>query len=319
MPQVTRKNRPVLRRRTTLASWAVTRIFLSLLFAAICALPLSAAEPPLSKDTAKKQDATKFLRVRNDDAGKPLSMDTAIVTYVPADGKNPGLKVDLVAAVHVGETSYYRKLNKTFPDYDALLYELVAPEGTRIPKGGGGAARSSPVGAIQGGMTSILGLAFQLEKIDYTKDNFIHADLSPEEFSESMKKRGESFLQLFLRMMGQAMAQQSSDPTGSSDMQLLMALFSKDRDLRLKRIMAKQFQDLEVSMQALEGPDGSTLITERNKRALEVLAKQIEAGKRHVGIFYGAGHLPAMERQLIDDFGLKRSKVRWVEAWNLRK
>jgi hypothetical protein len=229
------------------------------------------------------------------------------------------LKVDLVAAVHVGEASYYRKLNKIFKDYDALLYELVAPEGTRIPKGGGGAARSSPVGALQGGMTSILGLAFQLENIDYTKDNFVHADLSPTEFSESMKARGESFMQMFFRMMGQAMAQQSHDPTGSSDMKLLMALFSEDRDLKLKRILAEQFEDLEVSMAALEGPDGSTLITERNKRALEVLAKQIKAGKRNVGIFYGAGHLPGIERDLIEDFGLKRSKIRWIEAWNLRK
>ena len=54
------------------------------------------------------------------------------------------------------------------------------------------------------------------------------------------------------------------------------------------------------------------------KRALEVLEEQLKAGKRRIGIFYGAGHLPGMERRLIADFGLKRSNVHWIEAWNLR-
>jgi hypothetical protein len=168
-------------------------------------------------------------------------------------------------------------------------------------------------------MTSVLGLKFHLEEIDYTPENLVHADLSPEEFSQMMKDRGESFLQIFFRMMGQAMAQQNRDPSGSSDMRILFALFAKDRELRLKRIMAEQFEDLEGTIAALEGPNGSTIISERNKRALEVLEEQFNAGKRRIGIFYGAGHLPDLERRLIDDFGLKRAKVRWVEAWDLRQ
>ena len=46
-----------------------------------------------------------------------------------------GFVVDLIGAVHVGEKSYYEALDKQFEDYDAVLYELVAPEGTRVPKG----------------------------------------------------------------------------------------------------------------------------------------------------------------------------------------
>ncbi|HET9272935.1 MAG TPA: hypothetical protein VFO09_01545, partial [Methyloceanibacter sp.] len=40
-------------------------------------------------------------------------------------------EIDLVAVVHVGEQAYYRRLNREFEKYDAVLYELVAPEGTR--------------------------------------------------------------------------------------------------------------------------------------------------------------------------------------------
>ena len=67
-------------------------------------------------------------------------MQTAIVRYskTGANGKTPegNVEVDLVGAVHIGDVAYYEQLNEYFKKYDALLYELVAPQGTRIPKGG---------------------------------------------------------------------------------------------------------------------------------------------------------------------------------------
>ena len=49
------------------------------------------------------------------------------------------------------------------------------------------------------------------------------------------------------------------------------------------------------------------------------VVKQIKDGKKRIGIFYGAGHLPDMEERLIDQFGLKRADQRWVQAWRLTK
>ena len=71
--------------------------------------------------------------------------------------------------------------------------------------------------------------------------------------------------------------------------------------------MAQQFESLEGSMSALDGPDGSTIITERNKRCFDVLDKQLAAGKKKIAIFYGAGHLPDMERRLDSDYGFERA------------
>jgi hypothetical protein len=244
-------------------------------------------------------------------------METSIVRYVPADGTRDGLVVDLIGAVHVGDKRYYEKLNKAFDQYDVLLYELVAPEGTKIPKGGG--QRSGhPVSAIQQGMKNMLDLEFQLEQVDYTKKHFVHADMSPEQFAKSMKDRGESFLQLFFRMMGTAIAQQSGRKGSATEAEMLIALFSRDRAFHLKRAMAQQFEDLGGMMAALEGPDGSTLVTERNKAALAVMKKEIAAGKKRIGIFYGAGHMNDMEGRLQTEFALREKSVQWVEAWNLR-
>ena len=38
-------------------------------------------------------------------------------------------------------------------------------------------------------MTSALGLSFQLDEIDYTRPNLVHADMTPDEFAQSMRDR----------------------------------------------------------------------------------------------------------------------------------
>ena len=288
----------------------IVSIFLASLQAA------TAEQPPEKDKQANENKASEdiFLRVKRDRRGDPIAMDTSTVRFEATDGS--GVVVDLIGAVHVGDAEYYSKLNQQFAKYEALLYELVAPEGTVIPKGGGGGSRH-PIGSMQQGMKSMLELAYQLEEVDYTKPNFVHADMSPEEFAKSMEDRGESFLQMMFRMMGQAMAVQAKEPAGSSDAKILMALFSRDRSLQLKRIMSEQFEDLEASMSILQGPDGSTLITERNRKAFEVLKKEIKAGKKKIGVFYGAGHLPDMAKRLEKDFKLQRTSVNWVTAWNM--
>jgi hypothetical protein len=286
--------------------------------------PKTAAEKAAEREkrAAEKKAAEKFMRIVRDASGEPLAMETSIVSYKPKGEDRKGLVVDLIGAVHVGDGAYYEKLNKAFEEYDVVLYELVAPEGTKIPKGGrkedeGG---SHPVSAIQQAMKDMLELDFQLEKVDYTKKNFVHADMSPDEFSKSMDDRGESFLQLYFRMVGASIAQQSGKKGGSSEAEMLLALFSPDRAFKLKRVMAEQFENLGGVTNALEGPKGSTIIGERNRKAFEVLKKEIAAGKKKIGVFYGAGHMPDMEKRLAKDFELHpASEVKWIEAWDLRE
>jgi hypothetical protein len=283
-----------------------------LLTAAAAGVSARAEEP-----ADKADERPKYIRIDRDDADELRALQTSVVRFVPSDQAKGDLVVDLVGAVHVGEKSYYEELNKRFQDYDVVLYELVAPEGTRVPKGGQPSAH--PVGMLQNGMKNLLGLEHQLAYVDYTKDNMVHADMSPEQFDKSMADRGESFMSMFFRMMGQAMAQQSAQKNRTSDFDLLAALFDPDRAGALKRVMAEQFENSEGMMQALEGPQGSTIITERNKVALEKLAEQIAKGKKKIAIFYGAGHLGDMEKRLATDFQLKRKDEQWLDAWKLEK
>lgn len=262
------------------------------------------------KSLEEKPTTRKFVRVTKNKKGQPLSLETAVVSFEHANGT----RVDLIGAVHVADKQYYKKLNDLFTQYDLVLYELVAPEGTRVPRGG---QRSRhPVGRMQEGIKTLLDLSFQLNHIDYTAKNLVHADMSPDEFAQRMKDRGESFLQILFRMMGQAAAQ-AGKSDGPSDSDLLFALFAPDRAMRLKRVMASQFEDIEGQMKIFEGPDGSTLISERNKRALEVLSRELKNGHEKIAIFYGAGHMPDFSGRLQQELGYTYSGTEWIQAWDM--
>lgn len=270
---------------------------------------------------AKKKhakDSAHFMRVRKDAKGRDVALETSITRYELVNDKGVRITVDLIGAVHIGEQAYFEKLNKEFVKYESMLYELVAPEGTVIPKGGGarGGVPTNPIAMMQVGMKEALGLAFQLEHIDYTKKNFKHADMTPEEFSESMANNDESISKYMVRAIGQSMAMQAAGK-GDASMDMLFAMFSKNKELRLRRSFAKQMQNMEAGMVVFKGKDGSTIIDHRNAKCMKILEEEIAAGKRNIAIFYGAGHLPDMQRRLTSDFKMKRGGQKWIEAWSL--
>ena len=306
-------------------SWRIILVLSVAVFALIssaAAYKCMAAESSVADATQpgeQQAEQQQFLRLTEDRAGKPLALEVAIVRFIkPASPTLAGaaVVVDLIGAVHIAEPEYYDQLNKEFENYDSVLFELVAPKDAAIPKNGENKNRH-PVAAIQNMMTGMLELEYQLDGVDYGATNFVHADMSPQQFQQSMEDRGESFLGMFLRAMGHAMTQPAGQ-SRSNDMQLLSALFDKNRALALKRVMARQFQDMGGAMAIFNGPNGSTLITERNRVAFDVLKKQLAGGDKKVAVFYGAGHLPDMAQRLKDDFGMKQNQIRWLEAWNLR-
>ena len=293
---------------------------------AACAVSLAQAdEPRRLGPEAVAEGRAEFLRLSRDDASEPLSLDTSIVEYLePAAGAAPAgrrlpLQVDLVAAVHVGSGSYYETLSRLFKEYDAVLYELVAPENARVPRPGRKPAGA--IGSAQQGLTKLLGLEFQLEAIDYAAPNFVHADLSPKEFDAAMAKRGESWWSMFMKLMQDSMARAHTRKAPASDIgvgDLFGIFFGSDREVRLRRIMAEQFTDMDVLTAAFGGEAGSTLITDRNAAAIDVLRDQIGRGRRRIAIFYGAAHMDDFDRRLRQEFGLQPGETIWLEAWDLR-
>jgi len=249
----------------------------------------------------------EFLRFIDDHHGGG-KLQTALATYKNGNG----VTVHLVAAIHIADKSYYDGLNKTFKKYDSVLYEMVKPKDVGPPQPGEERSNSF-ISVIQRFMKDTLDLKFQLDEIDYTAANFVHADLDAETFAKMEEERGESIWTLMLQQMLQQMMNppENQQEIGLGD--LLSALTSPDRARQLKLILARQFGDIEDQMSAF---GGTVLITERNKACFKVLDKEMADGKQNLGIFYGAGHMGDMEKRLLER-GFHQTAMEWRLGWDL--
>ncbi len=257
---------------------------------------------------------TEFSRLLEDEAGRPQSLQVAIVSYVPRDGDD-SVRVDLIGAIHIGDAAYYHGLNDRFGAYDALLYELVAPEGTVVQPGP--KDHQGVVSNTQSFMRTALDLAYQLEEIDYTPDNFVHADLSPEELSDSMDERGESLYVYFWRMFYASMNQYRRDPMGTRDTQILAQAMASGHESPMKVMFAYHMADPRMMRDMLGKDADNAIIGARNQRAIDVLKAQLEQSAGHYGIFYGVAHMPDFEERLIEQLDLRYDRTIWVDAWRL--
>lgn len=290
------------------------RIFL-IGFALLSAQLIADDKPSKKQENKDASKVERFIRIKKDKEGDAIALQTSTIRYTRKEGADE-VFVDLIGVVHIGEKDYYKKLNKQFQQYDALLYELVAPKGTRVVRGQKRMG-FNPIAGIQKGMQSMLGLEFQLDHIEYSAKNFVHADMSPTEMSESMTKNDESVAKMVFKMLGSSMAMQGSK-NGMSDIKLMSALISGDKK-KVRKVMAMQMQNMDSAMVMFNGKEGSTIINHRNAKCFEVLDEELKKGKKKIGIFYGAGHLPDMEERLLSDkYKMKAGKQTWYTAWDLK-
>ena len=255
----------------------------------------------------------------NNEAKFTGSLQTAIVSY---ENKS-GVRVDLIGAVHIGDSSYYKFLDEKFKEYDALLYELVSDPASRPgdPKREKRKPSFSVISMIQRGMKTALALDFQLDAINYQAKNFVHADMTPWEFQRKQAERGESMLSIMWKGVLQGWKREFQGQGSQMTSQALMeALTNQDSARALKYLLAQELQNVEALMAGLESSEPgkeSVILIERNKVALKVLRKELKKGHKRLGIFYGAAHLQDMEERLINEFGFHKTKQVWVTAWDI--
>lgn len=253
------------------------------------------------------------------------ALQVALVRFKPRTGEQDWY-LDLVSAVHVAEAGYFADLNSRFAEYDTVLYEMVADEGTKItPKKSTNQNSTKPDAGkqnlltnIQLMMTDMLGLTYQMDGVDYSPKHFVHADFSPDEFKQSMTDKGESITGMILQMWRAGLARELTAGAGSQ-LSLFAILMADDKQQALKRMMAQELADSESMMTAFEGPEGSTLVAARNQKALNVLKRTlIDKKPKSVAIFYGAAHMQDFQQRLIADFDLVPVSIEWLDAWNLQ-
>lgn len=282
-------------------------------------LPIVSAEQVAPAPSPVESPAADYVRFLDTPNGPDL-LQTAIVRF--AKGQD---FVDLVAVVHVGDTEYYEGLDDYLKNFDAVLYEMVGGK-YEAPEGGEEAPPADDTMAgirqLQQMAKGFLGLEFQLDGIDYSAPNFVHADVDWESYQQLMEAKNQSFATLFSRAM--ALSDEGEIPGIPSDEEALGlmlgsivgAIATGDTN-GLKRSIAPMLSEAEGFIALLEGEDGTVLVTERNKVVMEKLAEvraQRPAG--NYAIFYGAGHMPDLEARLLAD-GFEKVDTGWSDAWKI--
>ncbi len=311
----------------------ISRTLLALLCCLFFAAPAGAEEIPFIR--IDKQDATA------------RALQVALARF--SDPKDSDVQVDLVSAVHVGDKSYYEELNSIFEGYDAVLFELVGPEAkvrknrvaddpsTRASSSEGNVAKENgageksdsqasaelqaqlaPVSGMQAALKNFLRLSYQLEEVDYTPEHFVHADMTAEQFSQAMADDGNSFWSLMFKIMLESYAEEKKNPQLGGELKMLYALLHPDKAYSMKLLLAEQFADLKKFKSMFAKGSGDVLIRQRNDRALEVLRRELDSGKKKIAIFYGAAHMPDFAKKIIADFGMRYQSTVWLDAWNLQ-
>ncbi|MEO6742148.1 MAG: hypothetical protein ABIP20_18030 [Chthoniobacteraceae bacterium] len=309
------------------------------LLAAPALLFCTALADDASPAKAQKSAKREYVRYVGDD--KRGRLETAVVTL-----KKGGVQVELVGAVHVADPEYYKSLTSIFAGYEELLFELV--DGQKMKQDAGvhpkpATARKPPaplkqgefppdedeateekerspafkiISAMMHGVGTYFHFQHQTDGIDYHTKNFVHADVSMDEFVRLQVDKGESFLDVMRKAIEAQLeigSDRKAEPKGS---QLLLALLGDSSGLKVA--MARQLASAGDVVTEMEKHDGGTvIITERNRKALEVFDREVAAGRKNLGIFYGAAHLTEMEKDL-EKRGYHRTGERWLTAWEIK-
>lgn len=254
--------------------------------------------------------------VRYLDGTERQRLQTGVVRYT-----KDGRIVDLVGAVHLGDPAYFDGLEAQLAQYEAVLYEMVGgPFETRDLNAAD--PEFAQVRMIHNLLDKVLGMEYQTEAIDYKRPNFIHADIDWTQYRDLMDTRGQSLTTILERAMKAAESGEGpkilTDEAAANDLlQTLMSGLVSGNPADLKRAIAPVLGESESLIAHVEGEDGTVLVTERNKVVMNILDREVAKGRKNLGIFYGAGHLPDLEKRLLE-LGYRRGEGAWLTAWDIR-
>jgi hypothetical protein len=264
-----------------------------------------------------------YVRYREDAASARLEVAVRSLT-LPS-----GQTVDLIGVVHIADAVYYQELNRRFGTYDSVLFELVgdpqALTGRSPPTVAERGQHGGTVSFIQQAAGRYLDLSFQLDAIDYSGSNMIHADTSLEQFRKLQAERGETTVSLFMRAME---AQLKGQLTGQLDRRaaaeldtlgLIRILLSQDSAAAFKKALAKNFDQMEAMSALMEGENGSVILSGRNQVVVEKIAEVLaRKNQRRIAVFYGGAHMPGIEQALVSDMKAKVAGEEWLAAWTMK-
>lgn len=182
-------------------------------------------------------------------------------------------------------------------------------------------AREKQAGeGIQTQLADALGLKFQLTAMNYSHTSWRNSDLTVDQVQALMGEDNAAADALFSLLDGTSLA--------SKLVSFMLGFIKTNPQLALtvKIMLVETLSSAEDALPRQSGPGGANLaavmkviIQDRNEEVFRdlrrVLAEEPQA--KSIAIFYGAGHLPDMERRLTQDFNYTFDHDTWFSAIDL--
>ncbi|MEW6741271.1 MAG: hypothetical protein AB1486_00810 [Planctomycetota bacterium] len=248
-----------------------------------------------------------FLRTSKDPENGLGSLDVAVVAYEHPETHR---RVYLVGAIHVAHASFYQAVQSILDAMDLVLWEGV---GSKEKPSREAAERFDVIFRAQIMLRNILNLDFQLDEVDYKRRFWRNSDMSINELERLLKERNLEIIpneKLFRLVFGTLFS--IVDPES----------FPRNETIaRPYRAMLAPFlanQDAFEQIFAQAGGEGmkEIVIEARNRVVIKDLTEILsKPGPQRIGVFYGAAHLPDMDKAVREELGLQFKGLHWIPAW----
>ncbi len=164
---------------------------------------------------------------------------------------------------------------------------------------------------LQQQLANAFGLVFQLDAMDHDKANWRNSDMSIDQVQRRLDDSGAGADALFGMLDG------SSTMARFTGFLLKMIGSTATGRTMFKLMLVEMLSRADEMLEMLPGDMGSIvdeLIKDRNAVVITDLRRLIETepAVRTVGVIYGAGHLPDLERRMIAELGYTPG----TEIWN---
>ena len=271
------------------------------------------------------------LRVHESSNGV-VALQVVVRDMTPRRRNDPVVR--LVGVTHLGSAEYYGRLQSLLDAEPLVLFEGVGARDKRFMS-----TREKRY-SLQPALAKALGLRFQLASIDYSADRFVNSDLTMDQLEDVMRRDagkagnaggkagggaddlgvgdlmavmdGSSWAGLLARF-GVAFIEASPKLRATVRLVLIETLGAVGGDPSQSEGMPREMRRLM-----------EVLIHERNAAVVADLRRVIDRGRASrrarmpsVAVFYGAGHLPDLERRLRDELGYSAGRDQWFTAFDV--
>lgn len=171
---------------------------------------------------------------------------------------------------------------------------------------------------IQGELARALGLAFQLNDLDYSADNWICSDMTMEGVNRALRERGVDGLAVDDMLGGTTLSGKIAKFL-LRGLRVLDSFFDGAITDTVKIMLIEMLGDesiTEVALQQYSEGFAEVIVDLRNQVVVDDLAALIEQRPdvNNVAILYGAAHMPDLAERLADQLGYQPGDAQWLRA-----